>query len=53
MSVTVTEKPQLFVLPDPSVAVQLTVVLPFANIPPDAGVQTSDGFEHKSLAVTV
>ena len=38
MTVTVNE--QLAGLPDASVTVQLTDVVPFANVDPEAGVQT-------------
>jgi hypothetical protein len=40
VSFTVTVKEQLAVLPDASLTVQFTVVAPFANVEPDAGVQT-------------
>ena len=39
MSMTVTVKLQKAVLPDASVAVQFTTVVPFWKIEPDAGVQ--------------
>ena len=38
LSFTVTENEQLEVFADASVAVQLTVVVPFGNAVPDAGV---------------
>jgi hypothetical protein len=37
---TVTVNEQLAELPDASLTVQFTVVVPFANVEPDAGVQT-------------
>ena len=37
---TLTTKLQLAVLPDASVAVQVTVVVPSGNIEPEAGLQT-------------
>lgn len=39
MSLTVTVNEQLAVLPDVSVAVQVTVVVPFGKLEPDPGVQ--------------
>ena len=41
MSFTLTVKEQLTVLPDVSVAVQLTVVVPTANVEPLAGEHTT------------
>lgn len=40
VSLTVTVNEQLAGLPDASLTVQLTVVVPFANVEPDGGVQT-------------
>jgi len=40
VSLTVTVNEQLAGLPDESLTVQFTVVVPFANVEPDAGVQT-------------
>ena len=37
MSLTVTVKPQLAEFPDASVTLQVTVVVPFANVEPEAG----------------
>ena len=37
MSLTVTVKEQLEELPDPSVTLHVTVVVPLANVDPDAG----------------
>jgi hypothetical protein len=53
VSATVTVKPQLVVLFDASLAVQLTVVVPFGNAVPDAGTQTTVAVEHPSLATAV
>ena len=39
MSLTVTVNEQLAVLPDASLTVQVTVVVPFENVEPDAGIQ--------------
>jgi hypothetical protein len=39
VSSTVTVNEQFVVLPDASVAVQVTVVVPFGNVEPDGGVQ--------------
>jgi hypothetical protein len=49
-SVTVTLKAQVAVLPDPSVAVQLTLVVPTGNSDPDAGAHTN--VEPGQLSVT-
>ena len=40
MSLTVTVKLQLAELPAPSVTLQVTVVVPFANVEPDDGAHT-------------
>ena len=48
--VTVTVKPQLAVLPDPSVAIQLTEVVPIGKTVPDAGEQL--GTTPEQLSVT-
>lgn len=53
VSLTVTVNEQLLVLPDASVAVQVTVVAPFGKTAPDAGVQATVAFEQRSLAVGV
>ena len=42
VSVIVTVNEQLFELPAASLTVQVTVVVPFANVEPDAGVQLVD-----------
>ena len=39
VSLTVTVNEQLAVLPDASLTVQVTVVVPFENVEPDAGIQ--------------
>ena len=44
MSRTVTVKLQLELLPEASVAVQVTVVEPFGNTEPDGGLHTTPGF---------
>jgi hypothetical protein len=49
---TVTLKEQLDELPAPSVAVQVTVVVPSGKADPDAGVQTVVTPEQLSVAVT-
>jgi hypothetical protein len=41
---------QLAVLPDESVAVQVTVLVPLANVPPEAGEQTTVAAPQLSLA---
>jgi hypothetical protein len=53
VSLTVTVNEQLLVLPDASVAVQVTVVVPFAKAVPDAGVHTTVAVEQLSEAVGV
>jgi hypothetical protein len=53
LSVTVIIKLQLAVLPDPSVAVQFTVVAPLENVAPDGGTQTTVGVENASVASAV
>jgi hypothetical protein len=39
VSLTVTLKLQFAVLPDPSLALQLTAVIPFGKVEPDGGLQ--------------
>ena len=51
MSFTVTVKEQPADLPDPSVAVQLTVVVPTANVEPLGGEQTTLGTPQLSEAL--
>ena len=51
VSFTVTVNEQLAVLPLVSVAVQLTVVVPFGKAEPDAGVQATVTPGQLSLAV--
>jgi len=51
VSLTVTVNEQVAVLPTPSVAVAVTVVTPFGNVEPDAGVDTTVGVEQLSVAV--
>jgi hypothetical protein len=41
VSLIVTVKLQLFVLPEPSVATQFTVVVPIGNVEPDGGIETT------------
>jgi len=41
VSLTVTVNEQEAVFPDPSVAVQVTVVTPLANVDPDAGAHST------------
>lgn len=53
MSLTVTVKEQLEVLPDVSVAVQVTVVVPFGKADPDAGEQATVASEQLSVAIGV
>ena len=43
MSLTVTVKLHIAVLPPPSVAVQVTVVVPFGKDEPDCGVHITNG----------
>src|SRR5262245_30306464 len=50
VSFTVTVNEQVAVLPDPSVAVQLTLVTPFGKVDPDGGVHTVDETEQLSDA---
>jgi hypothetical protein len=52
-STTVTVNEHVAVFPDVSVAVQLTVVVPFEKIEPDAGVQTTDASAQLSLPVGI
>ena len=52
-SLTVTVKLQLLVLPTASVAVQLTVVVPFANVLPLVGLQLKLTPGQLSVAVTI
>src|SRR5712692_3553111 len=42
---------QVALLPAASVAVQITVVAPWANVEPDGGVQTTSGAEQLSPAM--
>ena len=51
VSAIVTVKEQFALLPELSVAVQLTVLVPLANVEPDAGVQTVLAIAQLSLAV--
>ena len=51
--VTVTVKPQLAVLPDASVAIQLTEVVPIGKTVPDAGEQLKATPEQLSLTAGV
>src|SRR5437899_1405570 len=51
-SLTVTEKLQLAVLAEPSVTVQLTVLVPFGKVDPAGGVQMT-GFTAPQLSVAV
>ena len=53
VSLTVTVKEQLAVLPDASVAVHVTVVVPFAKVEPEAGEQLVVTPGQLSLAVVV
>jgi hypothetical protein len=50
-SLMATVNEQLAVLPEVSVAVQFTVLVPLANVEPEAGVQTRLSTEQLSLAV--
>jgi hypothetical protein len=53
VSLTVTVKLQLAVLPAASVAAHITVVVPLANAEPDGGEQVTVALPESSLAVTV
>jgi hypothetical protein len=53
LSLTVTVKEQLAVLPEASVAVQLTVVVPFGKLEPDGGVHTTPTPGQLSVALAV
>jgi len=53
VSFTVIVKVHDAVLPTPSVAVHVTVVVPFANVAPEAGKQFTVGLEQLSVAVGV
>jgi len=53
VSLTVTVNLQIFVLPEVSVAVQVTVVVPFGKVEPDAGLQARFTLGQLSLAVAV
>jgi len=53
VSTTVTVKEQLAVLPEPSVAVAVTVVVPFGKVEPDGGFATTVTPGQLSLAVTL
>ena len=50
---TVTVKVQVAVFPDASVAVDVTVVVPFGNANPEAGLLTTVTLEQRSDALTV
>ena len=52
MSFTVTVNEQLAVFPDVSVAVAVTVVVPFGNVDPDGGAATTVTPGQLSVAVT-
>src|SRR5712692_3681082 len=52
-SLTVTVKLQVLALPQASVAVQFTVVVPSAKVEPEAGTQTTATALQVSLAVVV
>ena len=52
MSLTLTVNEQEALLPDASIAVQVTVVVPLAKVEPDGGVQTGTSApSQSSLAV--
>jgi hypothetical protein len=51
VSLTVTVKLQFAVLPAPSLAVQLTAVIPFGKVDPDGGLQ--EAVEPGQLSPTV
>ncbi len=51
VSFTVTVNEQAAVLPDPSVAVHVTVVVPLVNVEPEAGVHTTLAPGQLSVAV--
>jgi len=53
LSTTVTVKLQLPVLPEESVAVQVTVLAPLANVLPEAGEQTTVAVPQLALTVGV
>jgi len=53
VSSTVTVKEQLAVLPEPSVAVAVTVVVPFGNVEPDGGLATTVTPGQLSAAATL
>ena len=53
LSLTVTVKLQIAVLPDASFAVQVTVVVPFGKVEPDGGLQLPVTPEQLSVAVAV
>ena len=53
VSLTVTVKEQLEVLPDASVAVLVTVVVPFGKVEPEGGLLTTVTPGQLSVAVTV
>jgi hypothetical protein len=53
LSVTVTVKPHVAVLPAASVAVQVTLVVPFAKLDPDCGAQLTVAPGQLSVAVGV
>jgi len=53
VSLTVMVNVQLEVLPDASIAVQVTVVVPFGKVEPDAGTQLTVVFGQLSVGVGV
>jgi len=53
VSLTVTVNEQEAVFPDPSVAVQVTVVTPLANVDPDAGAHSTVAPGQLSVGVGV
>src|SRR6476469_1876673 len=53
VSLTTTVKLQLALLPDASVTVQLTVLVPFAKVAPEGGVQTKVAPGQLSAVVVV
>ena len=52
VSCTVTVKPQVAVLPDVSIAVAVTAVVPFGNVEPDGGLTATITPGQLSDAVT-
>jgi len=53
LSLTVTVKLHVDLLPAASVATTVTVVVPFGNTDPEAGLETTVRLEQLSLALTV